>query len=503
MILRALVFSFLVIASGCGVIWSEHSGEEEVRPIPVPYAHSEVPPGSSDSSRVEEASPFAAESEFQWSRVERDSAVSFPGLDSVFHDYLWEAQLSCLSACPSEVGVLLIFEPALGTIARCTSFLVGEDVLATNSHCLRPQGQMAVLFPNGRAIAISGVLYASDLSQKGRFHQDYALLQLSRPVQQTRSLKVSRKGLVDQSQVTIWHVSQHPSNSTSDHLGRKQFILSPTNCLVFQNLPIFPAFKADSSPIASLNNCQISQGDSGSPVIAEDGSIRAILSAYFNIANTPVGQLIEPGDLIKIPRIAMATQFSCIPDQSEATKKLSPFCQEDLSHQAYVAAFQETYRMTLAKVDQRLRNQVNEVSRKWVLENSTVFRWKIVPAAQSQATKDVFAAIYESPPVQAELDCIEPAEKWKHDFRSMRFFYQSEAVLSFPKMIWGITAGVDTSLRFFPKVNIAETGTVKVRFNPSHMIKVGISEIEVTTSVRVGEKEIAFPPTKKLVPFCS
>lgn len=199
------------------------------------------------------------------------------------------AQLTCEGACPAAVGMLITRLPGdrgLIRFEQCTGFLVTPDTVATNAHCLpkymRKAGArclpVTLYFgvdgtPTPEAIPCERVVSSTQISDIGAddYDQktDVAFLKLQRAVNR-QPLPLSRRGFADGEPMTAIVVD--PSHERTQIHG----VIRTRSCTMAQNAITTPGFTTDGARVATAE-CHLIPGNSGSPTLAADGSVRGII----------------------------------------------------------------------------------------------------------------------------------------------------------------------------------------------------------------------------------
>lgn len=224
---------------------------------------------------------------------------------------LMAKQLQCrsLQECPSNVGLVLTAKtnPTLGSqfteVSRCTGFLVSEDIVATNSHCVpdwlkKDPGAdcsegLGIRFrglPETNSFVCKEILKFSqvtpEVSSTILYTPDYAFFRVEKTGK--RSFPFSRSDLSDDQIVKIPTFDEHPAQNDPDFLE-----------LVVKRCPVvFKSFALDVgenplAPILLLGDCGTQKGNSGSPVLNDSNEVVGLFYGRATFAEEAVERLIS------------------------------------------------------------------------------------------------------------------------------------------------------------------------------------------------------------------
>lgn len=164
------------------------------------------------------------------------------------------------SVCPEGIGrVFIQSAQRSGEFILCTGFLVGEDLLATNGHCLREEEECPrtfVTFPNGKNARCSTIVrtyYDEEDFFNGR---DLTLIRLDQNLG-IRPIDIDRESVQRNEEYSVW---------VMDHFSIMTARLTEFECR-YEGPGLTQEF----------SNCPVIQGNSGSPVLNNRGEAVSII----------------------------------------------------------------------------------------------------------------------------------------------------------------------------------------------------------------------------------
>lgn len=208
-----------------------------------------------------------------------------------------EAQVSCdegnkNGGCSESTGYILTtsVKPGETGVFQCTGWVLGPDLIATNSHCIPDElkkagsdcsGRMGIKFPrmNGREVETrfcKQIVFASQLSGSegpSMDHPDYAIFKLSESTQRP-PIPLSREGLIEDQSYILESVDPQSKFEAVGKLTRRK-------CVLKRGAQPVPNDVDELSPISTVfgPDCNARQGNSGSAVLNSRGQAVAVLFA--------------------------------------------------------------------------------------------------------------------------------------------------------------------------------------------------------------------------------
>lgn len=242
--------------------------------------------------------------------------------------------------CPSNVGVVLIMSqnPATETgpieLMRCTGFLVSDEIVATNSHCIpdwmKKAGancadSLGIRFvgePESNSFTCQELISFSELKPDPNAHiltdPDYAFFRIQRVNKPKLTLK--HLALTDSATVEIPTFDDVTIDAESG-LHSLQLLKKTCSVIYYSSLSLVVNPFA---PVAPVRNCDIDVvgGNSGSPVLTSDGYVAAIVHGVTKSLPDLVTNIKEElsqrfvniifSDSSQVPSFAVVTNISCL-----------------------------------------------------------------------------------------------------------------------------------------------------------------------------------------------
>lgn len=239
--------------------------------------------------------------------------------------------------CPENVGLIFVnFEGRKSNprISQCTAFLISEDTVVTNGHCLPDRlkhrnadcsDQIAVRFlpQNGKTSVFSCKQVLNSRQDQSLFGQDYAIIK----IEQTpfRPIPLRTSGLKDNEQIKVAKVTPH-----SDHRAGGRLEVESCKVVIGSALNLRANTSWSQSGVGM--GCRTIQGNSGAPVLSQGGEVIGVLQSF--ATDEYLKELKKQFEHLNLevpsvaPRHFLFTNLSCIDDPMIASPHLAQ-CQRD------------------------------------------------------------------------------------------------------------------------------------------------------------------------------
>ncbi len=303
--------------------------------------------------------------------------ISFNSFGAPINHY----PIFCEGDCPAYVAGVWNKENRI-----CTGVLVAPDVVATNLHCLPKDLQFAgascansifISFPKTvespeDVIECDHVLHVSPPIQDPALTMDYALLHLKK--MSTRSLvHVDTSGIDDDEPITLFKVDPQDDG--------KKGVIRRDQCRAVQKSIYNPLFISKETPIISLIPCSVVQGNSGSPMISANGSLKGLINST----------LVSPDNLDNDKKISAAngTSFTClnVTELGITGKAASSLCRSSPTSAVIQKASADLASDELKKAQDSFNNDLETQRRKLNDQSKQLFIWKTEQTSYSLSKK--------------------------------------------------------------------------------------------------------------------
>ncbi|MBL6990880.1 MAG: trypsin-like peptidase domain-containing protein [Bacteriovoracaceae bacterium] len=244
-----------------------------------------------------------------------------------------------LNDCPDYVAKLAIADKSNTQVLVCTAFLISDDIVMTNGHCIPEYlkkdvssctDRIGVTFPKNKRFQKERFVCAKVLSSS--YHHlelDYSFIKLTKNTKRVPLEIDNKSGFVDHEQVEVWSMDPMHSNS-------KRFfgLIKRQTCNIFYNSFITPNFNHKNYPYVFLGDCSIRGGNSGSPLISViSGKAKGILNVRYphsTISKILKGHGYDPNVILpfKLGALAGGNNFTCMDFPAEVSTYTNPLCDE-------------------------------------------------------------------------------------------------------------------------------------------------------------------------------
>lgn len=225
--------------------------------------------------------------------------------------------LTCEFEGECEPAIALI-SVATGTgVSRCTGFLISDHEVLTNDHCLSTipdrenacQGLVFAHFTHDLHRSCKKISLRSH--QNGINSKDYALIELNEPVKDRAAMRISKRGFKNHETATIFRVQTTQNTQTHNYDGIQTKLVCQASYSTIMDINI----NSSKAPLMTFGDCAIQDGNSGSPILNENGEVGAINQGFLNVKEDSFSELLKPYLLDEgYGEVALGTQLRCIPE---------------------------------------------------------------------------------------------------------------------------------------------------------------------------------------------
>jgi hypothetical protein len=397
-------------------------------------------------------------------------------------------EISCASlpggSCPPALAmsVARVDKSDVSKLYQCTAFLVGPDLIATNTHCLpediRSKGascayRMTFYFGNSgqeqseiaacdKVVSVTTIA-TRDQTEDFNLHPDLAFLKLQRPLSR-KPLKLSRWGVVNNYALSVYSID--PANSEHQLHG----VARLRTCVAKQNSLVTPQYTNDFADVISAA-CLAVAGNSGSPALDTDGNVRAVLHARRPVALIKT----ETYKGFRMPNhfdeMVFLTNMTC----ADAPKSLK------LGPVSNVCGAPVPTRQNLVRSLKRLRNiDVDYPFSAWLPYSPKSFEFEIDYLSSNSGRVSL-----------PRVKCINSPELWiskpAADIRVQTVqISESKIAVAMALPAWGPQPTLDSTERVRIETGEIDRAQMTVSFDPRFLIKNGFARVTETFDSDLG-----------------
>ena len=261
--------------------------------------------------------------------------------------------------CPEGLAKLVVSEGS--DQWKCTGFLISDNIIATNQHCLPKVnatnnsmdcGQtIQALFPTvgkkkAETIKCKRILsFSEGPSSENVASLDFAFLELESSLSR-RPFTIDRGGIKEHQKLTFWRID-----------GMLKSSIRKDSCSAIYNSLLFPFTNSTTSPVITLKNCLAEHGNSGSPLLNSKGHVVAILEGMNNEKN--VNFFKEKFKPAKLENIIKASNFACITPPFDKSLSLPSECTDKKEEKEFLINGNEIMKKSaLKKIERKKLNSL-------------------------------------------------------------------------------------------------------------------------------------------------
>lgn len=431
--------------------------------------------------------------------VRTEAIPAIPSLSLPIEKQFETAQVFCPGGdCPGYVGMLVSkttsrktskadgkLDSAI-TANQCTAFLIGEDLIMTNAHCLADQQWRAesscrgteILFPKTRSllaerVRCQKVISASNLDgvfRDGRLQvpsfqgPDYAILKLERPVKRTNA-ELSFNGVPDEFSLKVYS-----ANPVGVGYVMWSEIITHSCVSQFYSATV-PQYDQLFYKNVAFTSCSFNHGNSGSPLVDAEGKVRAIAwSTSVTDKITINGRKINS-------RQSVASNLACIEFPT------------DVSSNSPARACTQGSDLSLnEKIDEMLARANTELVEKevfrWAANTGAFFQWgveRVTGGVDSKGRPSNIATVTPWP------RCIQDPVTWKSQPQIKRpyspFSFGERVAIELSTPIWTMAADVDEKFKLIPSTRVAGQLQHQIEFSRDELVKNRKTKVRMVTTV--------------------
>ncbi len=211
------------------------------------------------------------------------------------------ASLHCTIEGECDPAVALIAVATDEGLERCSGVLISEDRVLTNDHCVNKSLSLIGWNTRNRKLPCKGSVFAhfSGDEQRSAQHagcfeiefrsgesginsQDYAIIKLDRSLTDRKPVRIARRGFRDREGARILRV-QMDQGGAAGYGGTQNFLPCSASHATF----LYPLLNSMDSPLMTFGDCNIQAGNSGAPILNEDGELAGIVQGYLTLKQDP------------------------------------------------------------------------------------------------------------------------------------------------------------------------------------------------------------------------
>lgn len=417
----------------------------------------------------------------------RDGRDNIPDIvnDEGLRRFIEAQDVKCAdeSNCPESVAKLVVIER--DNVRYCTGTLVSKNTMVTSSSCLLKslripgincQKNIFAIFPKiGRVNKITvgcQSVISSDTNEQdldpALIQSDLAFIKLNSDVDRYYSF-LSRRGLSEYNAYKTFKM---------DYINDYEGVIKEKECQPFYNSFANPFVTSSYSPLITLSQCSLIEGNHGAPIVDYRGYIVGISSLAMD---KKIGTSIMNQNLLTEPmaEIQHVTNMACanIPSEIYRYSKRKE-CDRDIN----IGQLDTLRRKILLNTDIH-RDEMIKIKNE--LESPLkYFKWKIKFYANSEGN------VFE--PNLEKLNCFYDINSWINEFKGSFGRYKTWVKVNFKLPNYKLQTKLNGLLQPVSIVNKIEDKDYGITFNPRYAFHMKNTTTIVTSSVHGNETNERF-----------
>ena len=377
-------------------------------------------------------------------------------------------------SCPEYVAKIVIVDRA--RLRTCTGFLLNSLVVGTSASCLTEklrasytnerlcQTEVHIFFGRSnfrpaKRVHCARLLLVSQLTDDDPvlWRNDIAYIELAEPVFRSAMRRMSREGIADNSDVTMWKVDEE-----NDQVG----IIRKSECKSVVNSYVNPLSTTPYDPAYLISNCTLKKGNKGAIILNDKGNWQGVFSgnldsAMMNFMNTS-GYLVE-----RLMSIGHVSNTVCLPALRDDNPVVREECLRDLDYtqldrrRGEMLSAPSSHAVAIANIE------------KTVSDMKPYINWK-VELVQDGDRPGNFR-------VRLKPKCLKPVNDWIRRFSNPPSSFRFTLTIRDSRL----SIGLDRAGRIVSKIDDSRTKNVEVTFSPSNARSSRSSSVRVASGTEV------------------
>ncbi|MFP5519996.1 MAG: trypsin-like serine peptidase [Bdellovibrionia bacterium] len=284
--------------------------------------------------------------------------------------FLFQWAFAMHPTCETHLNCPPALAQLQGNNSVCTAFLIDNDLVATNLHCLPPHLQRAgsdcsqidVVFlknPQGEQIKRKcNYVEKASAKMEAVLSPDTALLRLNQPVNINPLRLAPASGLKHKEYATIFKINPTTSAEIPPQVEKVE-------CQAVQKSMLNPYFDNPQSAVFAFYPCKVIPGNSGSPVLNENNEVVAVINSRstLNIKDNIPYLAHLSGEA------AFATHIRCLrtPDS----------CRGTFNDEEAAKKYKEIESVIFKRLEEQLKKEAISTENELYQKSGKLIRWSL------------------------------------------------------------------------------------------------------------------------------